>query len=66
MSSLEGLTVGTSVRGVLPDMLVTVVEINWYGSDALQLVSRRTACLRSAKRFQGYHCRSMSLLNCCR
>jgi SNF2 family DNA or RNA helicase len=35
--TLEELTVGTSVKGILPNCLVTVVQVQWYGSDALEL-----------------------------
>jgi superfamily II DNA/RNA helicase len=35
--TLEKLTPGTSIRGILPDANVTVVSVQWYGSDALEL-----------------------------
>ncbi|MGD9745044.1 MAG: helicase-related protein [Verrucomicrobiales bacterium] len=34
---LQSLTPGTSVRGILPDCLVTVVQVEWFGSEALEL-----------------------------
>ena len=37
MSKLEELTKGTSVRGVLPDGLVTVVDVKWIGTVAVEL-----------------------------
>jgi len=37
---LEDLQPGTGVRGVLPDGLVTVVSVQWHGSNALTLVYR--------------------------
>lgn len=37
---LEDLQPETSVRGILPDGLVTVVSVEWHGSDALTLVYR--------------------------
>ncbi len=37
MSRLEDLQPNTAVRGVLPDRLVTVVTVQWFGSDALEL-----------------------------
>ena len=37
---LEDLTPGASVRGILPDATVTVVNVQWHGSDALTLVYR--------------------------
>jgi superfamily II DNA or RNA helicase len=38
MIRLEDLTRGTSLRGILPDASVTVVDVTWYGSDALELI----------------------------
>ncbi len=37
MARLEELTPGASLRGILPDTSVTVVAVQWYGSDALEL-----------------------------
>ena len=37
MSKLEDLTPNAAVRGILPDALATVVSLQWYGSDALEL-----------------------------
>ncbi|MCG8350989.1 MAG: DEAD/DEAH box helicase, partial [Chloroflexales bacterium] len=37
MTRLEDLTRGVSLRGILPDSLVTAVAVQWYGSDALEL-----------------------------
>ena len=37
MARLEELTPGASVRGILPDSLVTVIATDWYGGDALKL-----------------------------
>ncbi len=37
---LEDLQPDATVRGILPDALVTVVSVAWYGSDALTLVYR--------------------------
>ncbi|ALC12687.1 helicase-related protein [Sphingopyxis sp. 113P3] len=37
MARLEELLPNTSLRGVLPDGLVTVVNVQWYGSEALEL-----------------------------
>src|SRR6266568_4620948 len=37
MSKLEDLHANASVRGILPDALVTVVGIQWFGSEALEL-----------------------------
>ena len=37
MSKLEDLQPNTAVRGILPDGLVTVVSVQWFGSEALEL-----------------------------
>jgi hypothetical protein len=37
MTKLENLTPNASVRGILPDCLVTVVNVQWFGSEALEL-----------------------------
>ncbi len=37
MARLEDLTRGAVVQGVLPDALVTVVDVQWYGSAAIEL-----------------------------
>ena len=34
MTALEGLRRGASVWDILPDGLVTVVDLAWYGSSA--------------------------------
>lgn len=41
--NLEDLIPGASVRGILPDAAVTVVNLQWHGSDALTLVYRDPA-----------------------
>jgi SNF2 family DNA or RNA helicase len=38
MSKLEDLQPNAAVRGILPDALVTVVNVKWSGSDALELI----------------------------
>ena len=40
MARLEEITVGTSVKGVLPDGLVTVVAVDWIGTVAISLTYR--------------------------
>ena len=35
--SLEDLTPGTTIRGILPDATVTVVSVQWHGSSAIEL-----------------------------
>ena len=37
MSELEDLRPNASVRGILPNCLVTVVSAQWFGSEALEL-----------------------------
>src|SRR3990172_1842025 len=37
MSKLEDLQPNAAVRGILPDSLVTVVSVQWFGSEALEL-----------------------------
>lgn len=43
MPHLEELTPGTSVQGILPDALVTVVQTQWFGSEALELTYKDPA-----------------------
>src|SRR5690606_27360010 len=40
---LEDLTPGTDVRGILPDATVSVVNVQWHGSNALTLIYRDPA-----------------------
>jgi len=37
MARLEELTPGTSVTGILPDNLVTVIAVKWVGTLAIEL-----------------------------
>ena len=37
MIKLEDLTPNAAIRGILPDNLITVVNVQWYGSEALEL-----------------------------
>src|SRR4029077_4194891 len=37
MSKLEDLQPNAAVRGILPDALITVVSVQWFGSEALEL-----------------------------
>src|SRR5213594_1143268 len=43
MSRLEDLQTNASVRGILPDSLVTVVSVQWFGSEALELTYKDPA-----------------------
>jgi hypothetical protein len=38
MTRLEDLQPTTAVRGILPDQVVTVVSVQWFGSEALELI----------------------------
>ncbi len=40
MSKLEDLRPNAAVHGILPDSLVTVVNTQWFGSEALELTYR--------------------------
>jgi len=37
MARLEDLTRGASIKGILPDCLVTVVDVKWHGSAVVEL-----------------------------
>src|SRR5580658_219882 len=43
MARLEELTRGASVKGVLPDSLVTVADVQWHGSDVVELIYKDSA-----------------------
>ncbi len=43
MTKLEHLTPNAAVRGLLPDCLVTVVSVQWFGSEALELTYKTPA-----------------------
>ncbi len=43
MARLEDLKNGASVRGILPDCLVTVVDVKWHGSAVVELVYKDPA-----------------------
>ena len=43
MTRLEDLKRGASLRGILPDSMVTVVDVHWYGSDALELTYKESS-----------------------
>jgi SNF2 family DNA or RNA helicase len=43
MSRLEDLQPNAAVRGILPDALVTVVNVQWFGSEALELTYKTPA-----------------------
>ena len=37
MATLEDLKRGATVKGISPDCLVTVIDVKWYGSAAVEL-----------------------------
>ena len=37
MTRLEDLQPRAAVRGILPDQVITVVSVQWFGSEALEL-----------------------------
>ncbi|MEY2985283.1 MAG: hypothetical protein RLZZ568_1900, partial [Cyanobacteriota bacterium] len=37
MVRLEDLTRGASLKGILPNQVVTVIDIQWHGSDVVEL-----------------------------
>jgi len=37
MATLEELTRGTAVQGILPDRLVTVIDVQWFGTASIEL-----------------------------
>src|SRR5713226_7143467 len=43
MARLEELTPTAAVKGVLPDRLVTVVAVKWFGSDVIELTYKDPA-----------------------
>src|SRR6266516_4559160 len=43
MAQLEQLTRGATVKGILPDALITVVDIQWHGDVAITLTYRDAA-----------------------
>jgi hypothetical protein len=43
MTRLEDLQPNAAVRGILPETLVTVVSVQWFGSEALELTYKTPA-----------------------
>jgi len=43
MAKLEDLTRGAAVKGILPDCLVTVIDVKWYGAAAIELTYKDPA-----------------------
>ncbi len=38
MARLEDLAAGATVRGLTPDGLATVMSVNWYGDQAIEVI----------------------------
>ena len=55
MSKLEELTPNAAVRGIVPDALVSVVAVRWFGSEALEL-TYKTATGQVYAELQGCSC----------
>ena len=43
MARLEDLKRGAPVKGILPDCLVTVIDVKWYGSAAVEATYKDSA-----------------------
>ena len=43
MARLEDLTHGASVKGIMPDSLVTIVDVKWHASAVANLTYKDTA-----------------------
>jgi superfamily II DNA or RNA helicase len=43
MAKLEQLTKGTQVQGILPNSIVTVVDLQWHGSDVVELTYKEAS-----------------------
>ena len=43
MPRLEDITRGAVVKGILPDGFVTVVDVNWIGSVAIELTYKESS-----------------------
>jgi hypothetical protein len=41
MTRLEDITRGSTLKGVLPDVLVTVLDVRWIGTVAIELTCGR-------------------------
>lgn len=43
MCKLEDILPGASIRGILPNQLITVVSVQWFGSEALELTYKTSS-----------------------
>ena len=53
MSTLEDLQPNAAVRGILPDGLITVVSVQWFGSEALELTYKNPTGRVANERLSG-------------
>jgi hypothetical protein len=53
MTSLEDLKPGLKVTGILPDQSVTIVDVKWHGSTAVELLQARRWPARHAAALRG-------------
>ena len=42
MAKLEEITVGSSVKGIIGDEPVTIVAVQWYGSNVLEITYKNS------------------------
>jgi hypothetical protein len=64
MTRLEDLQPTAAVRGILPEQVVTVVSVQWFGSEALELTykgpSGRASQLGHSSDSIGKSCQAIS------
>src|SRR5829696_3082872 len=41
MTTLENLTRGIQIRGIVPQQIVTLIAVEWHGANAVEVVFRR-------------------------
>jgi len=44
MTRLEDLKPGLQLQGIVPQQLVTIVDVKWYGTAAVELTYKRADC----------------------
>jgi len=57
MIHLEDLLPHAAVRGILPDQVVTVVSVQWFGSEALELTYKAADGRVANELLYSRHCR---------
>lgn len=40
MAALEDITRGAAIRGILPDRIVTIIDVRWMGTIAIALLAQ--------------------------